>query len=182
MKKILYIDACVRDNSRTRALGEKLLSTLDGDVRKIRLDRADLLPLDGERLRFRDSCCEKCDFSSSFFAYAKAFRDADEIVISAPFWDLGFPALLKIYFENVTVAGLTFRYVDGKPTGLCRAKKLYYVTTSGGPIFADYGYTYVKTLATTFFNIPTTTCIRVQNTDVLNLTPANVHEHQEIID
>ena len=55
-----------------------------------------------------------------------------------------FPAKLKIYFEQITVSGLTFKYRNGNPLGLCKAKSLTYVTTSGGPIIADFGYTYEK--------------------------------------
>ena len=32
MRKILYVDACVRPNSRTRILAEHLLTYLDGEV------------------------------------------------------------------------------------------------------------------------------------------------------
>jgi FMN-dependent NADH-azoreductase len=98
--------------------------------------------------------------------YARQFAQAEEIVIAAPFWDLAFPAKLKIYLEQITVAGITFQYVDGRPRGLCRAKKLTYITTSGGPIFDDFGYAYVKTLAQKFYGIPQTKAIRAMNLDV----------------
>lgn len=73
-------------------------------------------------------------FDDPMFRYAKQFANADEIVVAAPFWDLSFPAKLKIYLEQIAVAGITFRYTNGRPTGLCKAKKLTYITTSGGPI------------------------------------------------
>ena len=70
----------------------------------------------------------------------------DVIVIGAPFWDLSFPAALKLYFENVTVSGITFEYSEkGRPVGKCNAKKLYYITTSGGYIGNNnFGVDYVK--------------------------------------
>ena len=76
-------------------------------------------------------------------------------MIAAPYWDLMFPAVLKTYFENVTVSGITFRYSDqGRPESLCKAKTLYYVTTSGGFIAEnDFGFSYVKALAQNFFGI-----------------------------
>ena len=50
--------------------------------------------------------------------------------------------------------------------GLCNAKKLTYVTTSGGPIFEDFGYTYVKALAKSFYGIAKTEAVRAMNLDV----------------
>ena len=100
------------------------------------------------------------------FRYAKQFAAADEIVIAAPFWDLSFPAKLKIYLEQIAVAGITFDYIDGRPKGLCKAKKLTYVTTSGGPIFEDFGYAYIKALAQKFYGIPQTEAVRAMNLDV----------------
>ena len=89
------------------------------------------------------------------FDLARQFANADEIVIAAPFWDLSFPAALKQYFEQINVLGITFRYTpDGFPQGLCKAKKLYYITTAGGEFFPEeYGYGYVKALAQNFYGI-----------------------------
>ena len=66
-----------------------------------------------------------------------------------------FPAVLKTYVENITVSGLTFRYTsEGRPESLCRAKALHYITTAGGFIGQnDFGFSYVKTLAQSFFGI-----------------------------
>ncbi len=104
------------------------------------------------------------------FYYAKQFAEADEIVIAAPFWDLSFPAILKAYMEQITVSGITFEYVSGRPHGLCKAKSLTYVTTSGGPIFADFGYEYIKTLAKSFYGIEKTKAYRAMNLDVDMIT------------
>ena len=53
------------------------------------------------------------------------------------------------------------------PQGLCRANKLTYVTTAGGPIFSEnFGYGYVRALATTFFGIKETRMIKAENLDI----------------
>ena len=95
------------------------------------------------------------DYSGDEFRFAKQFASADTIVIAAPFWDLSFPAVVKIYFENITVSGITFEYSkEGRPTGKCQAKKLYYVTTAGGYIEKNnFGFEYVKAIAENFFGI-----------------------------
>ena len=86
---------------------------------------------------------------------ARQFASAETVVIAAPYWDLMFPSILKVYLENITVCGITFRYSDkGIPQSLCKAKNLYYVTTSGGFIGANnFGYDYIKALAYGFFGI-----------------------------
>ena len=84
--------------------------------------------------------------------YAQQLAEADEVVIAAPFWDLSFPSVLKVWCENVSVVGVTFRYDEhGAPVGLCRAKRAFYVSTAGGPIFEkSYGEGYVKALFSMF--------------------------------
>ncbi|MBP3855932.1 MAG: NAD(P)H-dependent oxidoreductase, partial [Ruminiclostridium sp.] len=78
------------------------------------------------------------------------------------------PSALKQYFEQINVVGLTFAYSDdGRPVGLCKAKKLFYVTTAGGKIFNDeYGYGYVKALAEGFYGIGETVCFKAEGLDI----------------
>jgi len=52
--------------------------------------------------------------------------------MAAPFWDLSFPALLKVYIENVSVEGITFRSTETGLQGLCRGRHLVFLTTRGG--------------------------------------------------
>lgn len=149
--KILFINACVRPKSRTAELSRHLLDQLDGEITEVDLYKENLLPLCNTGVEKRTLH----DFSGAEFEYAREFSKADVIVVGAPFWDLSFPAVLKLYFENVTVAGITFEYSEnGRPIGKCNAKKLYYVTTSGGYIGNNnFGFDYVKALAENFFGI-----------------------------
>ena len=149
--KILFINACVRPKSRTAELSRHLLNRLDGEITEVNLYKEAFSPLCEEGIEKR----ALHDVSGGEFEYAKQFSKADSIVIGAPFWDLSFPAVLKLYFENVTVSGITFEYSEkGRPVGKCRAKKLYYITTSGGYIGNNnFGFDYVKALAENFFGI-----------------------------
>ena len=149
--KILFINACARPESRTEELAGHLLNKLDGEVSEVNLYKAGLLPLCHQGIEKR----ARHDISGGEFEYARQFSKADVIVIAAPFWDLSFPSVLKIYFENITVSGITFEYSEqGRPVSKCRAKKLYYVTTSGGYIGNhNLGFDYVKALAENFFGI-----------------------------
>ena len=155
MDKILFINACIRPGSRTLELTKTLLQTLAGDAQEVRLYETPLSALDRNAMERRALASGKNDFSDPIFDAAKEFAAADVIVIAAPFWDLMFPAVLKTYPENITVAGVTFRYSEnGRPQSLCRAKALHYVTTAGGFIGQnDFGFSYVKALAQNFFGI-----------------------------
>ena len=155
MDKILFLNACVRPASRTLELSQTLLQRLKGDVQEVRLYEMPLPALDLLGMEKRNQAVQKKDFSDPVFDAAKRFADADIIVIAAPYWDLMFPAVLKTYLENITVSGITFYYSEqGKPKSLCKAKALYYVTTAGGFIGQnDFGFSYVKALAQSFFGI-----------------------------
>ncbi len=168
MKKILFINTCVRKNSRTSKLARYILEKLDGEVTEVRPDLTGFDPLDEASLARRDKLLEAKDFSASEFAAAREFAKADIILIAAPYWDLTFPSLLKIYLENVTVCGVTFYYTEnGVPKGLCRAKKLYYVTTSGGEIVHNFGFEYVDALAKEFYGIGETRFISAEGLDII---------------
>lgn len=157
--KILYINACVRENSRTRELAEHLLNRLSGNISKLELDCEEIYALDGYSLADRES-------GYGVTVYAEQFAEADSVVIAAPYWDMSFPALLKEYIENICVSGVTFRYENDRPVGLCKAKKLYYVTTAGGPFIPDFGYNYIEALAKSFFGIPYTRCFCAEGLDI----------------
>ena len=155
MDSVLFVNACVSPSSRTLELAQAVLGKLDGSIEEVNLDRIPMTTLDLAGIERRAQAAKKQDFSHPEFDLAKQFAAADVIVIAAPYWDLMFPASLKIYLENITVAGVTFRYSEeGRPQSLCRAKTLHYVTTSGGFIGQnDFGFSYVKALAQNFFGI-----------------------------
>lgn len=169
MKNILFVNACVRPESRTRRLAEAVLAQMEGNVTEVNLEREAIRPLDKAGLAERDVCSRAGDFEAPIFRYARQFAGADEIVIAAPYWDLMFPAMVRAYLEAVTVPGVTFYYTEkGIPKGLCRAKRLTYVTTAGGPIGTmNFGYDYVKALCGAFYGIPQTECVKAEHLDII---------------
>ena len=139
----LFINCCPRGESRTEKLARALLKAL-GEYEELRL------------------------YDEEMFCYARQFAAADRIVIAAPYWDLSFPAQLKVYLENIYVTGIVTKYSEaGKPVGLCRANELYYVTTSGGPFDGRFGYDYWKTIAQDCFGIPTVKLLEAENLDIV---------------
>lgn len=182
---VLFINACVRAASRTRLLAEHLLVGLEGEVRELRLEETKLPTPDERFLQMRDTLSARREFAHPIFALAREFVQADTVVIAAPFWDLSFPATLKRYFELVNVPGLAFVYTEqGWPRGLCSAKRLYYVTTSGGPIQnEEYGFGYIRALAEGFYQIPEIRCIRAEGLDLPGADiPAILRGAEEEID
>ncbi|MGM9644962.1 MAG: NAD(P)H-dependent oxidoreductase [Eubacteriales bacterium] len=163
----LFINACVRDGSRTEELAKFFLDGFSDDVHEIKLRNEKIQPLDRESLMLRDKLTAEHITDHTLLRYAKEFAAADTIVIAAPFWDLSFPSLLKIYLETISVCGITFRYENNAPMGLCRADRLFYITTAGGTIIRDFGFSYVKELAETFYGIKQTKCFRAEGLDII---------------
>ena len=165
---VLFINACARPQSRTLALAEKAIQKISESFETLNLFEENLKPLDYDTLSKREECITEGDFSDAMFRFARQFREADEIVIAAPYWDLSFPAIFKCYIEAICVKGLTFLYNDkGIPEGLCKAKRLIYITTAGGFIPENnYGYDYVKQLCSTLFGIQNTVYIKAEGLDI----------------
>lgn len=167
MKNILYINSTVRKDSRTDELAKHLLSKLHGNVTEIRLEDEPIEPLNGELLEERDRILASNDFTNNKLKYARQFASAYIIVISAPFWDLSFPAKLKTYIENISVVGVTFKYSeDGRSIGLCKANDMYFVSTAGGKFLPNFGYDYVKTLGKELFGIKNAELFYAEELDI----------------
>ncbi|MGN0711600.1 MAG: NAD(P)H-dependent oxidoreductase [Anaerovoracaceae bacterium] len=170
MEKILFVNGCIRPESRTRKLARHVLNKLDGSgtIEEINLQEAQLSPIDIHALNERNALIKEEDFTSPRFKYAQLFSKADVIVIAAPYWDLSFPSMLKVFFEHIAVLKLTFKYSpEGKVIGLCNARELIYITTSGGPIGSpNFGFEYVKALAQHFYGIKTVRFFYAKNLDI----------------
>ena len=182
---ILLVNACVRRDSRTKILAERLLAKLKEDtesnpendiknnaenvIEELRLEDMAFPAADEAFLQKRDALLAAGKFEDPLFAPARQFASADTIVIAAPYWDLSFPAALKQYIEQVNVVGITFEYTpEGFPRGLCRAKKLYYVMTAGGTyVPEEFGYGYVKALAQNFYGIQDVELIKAVGLDII---------------
>ena len=82
---------------------------------------------------------------------------------------MSFPALLKVYIENLCVQGITFdcNATDGC-FGTCRAEKLLFLTTRGGALEGsslDNGTKYLSDMAK-FFGIPSFAHIAADGLDM----------------
>lgn len=138
MKRILYVDCCIRgDESRTRRLAARLVDGLGGrpylNVETVRLMECNLTPLNAGEVELRNRLVSEGCFEDLFFGATRQFASADIIIIAAPFWDFSFPSLLRVYLERMCVSQMTFHYNEkGETVGDCRASRMIYVTTRGG--------------------------------------------------
>ena len=167
----LYINACPRAESRTERLARAYLAHVS-DVAELNIYAEPLMPLDRERLAHRESLIASGDWHNPMFDYAHQSADADDIIIAAPYWDLGFPAQLKTYLENIYVTGIVSAYNDhGQPCGLCRARSLTYITTAGGPYDPRFSFDYLTAMAKEYFGIRETRLICAECLDIRGNDP-----------
>ena len=109
---VLFVNACLRgDESRTLTLCREYLEGIE-DVKEVNLSEMRLEPYYGDSAAYRAQLEAKGLFDDPMFDIGKDFAEADEIVIGAPYWDLSFPAALKIYIEHAAVMGMTFHYTE----------------------------------------------------------------------
>ncbi len=148
--KLLFIDATNRSDSRTLLLANAYLDKYRDDylIEHLMLNESDIKPLTAANLAQRSIYNETHDFAHPMYELAKQLLQADLILIAAPYYDLSFPSILKVYIENIMCNNLTFFYQDdGKVKGCLKAKRFVYITTSGGYINdEDHGYTYLKAI------------------------------------
>lgn len=178
---LLFIDGCVRgEKSRTLALARRFLDAYrtcrpeDTIVtRSLCQDR--LPPQYPEVLEERDALWRAGRLDHPMFEPARQFAAADKIVIAAPFWDLSFPAVLKIYLERISVCDITFGYdAEGKSMGLCRAERLLFITTRGGNFslpgtsWMEMGARHLEALCA-MYGIPDFRCLAAEGLDDVRL-------------
>lgn len=103
--------------------------------------------------------------------YAYQFAEVDKYVVAAPMWNLSIPAILKAYIDYICVTGITFKYTEQGPVGLCKGKKAIYIVGRGGDYsrkpFSDYemGERYLRTIFA-FLGITDFTTIAANGLDV----------------
>ena len=135
MMRLLVVDCIMRNASRTKVLLDAFLEGIDRKkyaVETVNLNALSLSPLFAHHYQEREALLAAGNLDHERFDYAKQFAGADVIVIAAPYWDMSFPSLLKIYIENICVDGITFETTEKGMIGLCHADPLIFLTTRGG--------------------------------------------------
>ena len=149
MEKLMVIDSCMREGSRTRRILRAAMEVLSGryDVETVDVNALALPPVTPETLAERSSGV----VPEETVAVARRIASADRLVIAAPFWDMSFPAALMAFFENISLFGVTFTDNGRTCEGLCRCRRVMYITTRGMDIETgsarDQGSSYIGALS-----------------------------------
>lgn len=184
--RLLVVDGCIRrENSRTKKLLDRFLETIKkGNGREaFQIETVDLMEenlkcLCGSFFEEREALLSEGKLGHPRFRLAHQFAEADSIVVGAPFWDLGIPALLKVYIENISVEGITFQCDEQGMTGLCKANQLLFFTTRGsetGDGEMEQGARYLKALCS-MYGIPEFSCIFAEGLDIAGNNPKAIME------
>ena len=180
MKELLFIDCCVRgEKSRTKKLGQAFLGAVDQG--KYHITVVDpvaegMLPQTGAFFDQRERLLERGALDHPRFRYAHQFSQADVVVFAAPFWDLSFPAILKIYIENVSVDGITFGCNAQGLYGTCQGSRMIFLTTRGGYYTGspqEQGSRYLEALKD-FFGFQSYSCIAADGLDAEGADSAGI--------
>jgi FMN-dependent NADH-azoreductase len=63
---------------------------------------------------------------------ADHFIAADYYVFVTPLWNLGYPAIVKSFLDNLFIVGKTFKNTEHGPVGLLTGRKAIHIQTRGG--------------------------------------------------
>jgi len=150
MKKLVVIDACIRgEESRTRRLAEPIIASL---AKRYEIQRFDLTQMPMEPLTPKTYAERAAGVIPQWaLEAAKTLAEADRLMVVAPFWDMSFPAVLKVFFEHTSLFDITFTDNGRSCVGLCKCEKVLYVTTRGMNIPTgdprEQGTTYLHALS-----------------------------------
>lgn len=178
MKKVLYIKSNVKPEGQSKTY--KISDSFIEEYKKnnpndevITLDlykeNIDFLKLDNLNSVFGPKTEDSKNHP--ILKYAYQFVEADKYIVAAPMWNLSFPAILKAYIDYITIPGITFKYTENGPIGLCNGKKAVYIASRGGSYSTEpkanfeMGERYIKTLFA-FFGISDFQTITAENVDV----------------
>lgn len=169
----LFVNACVRGaDSRTLLLARVFLDALKKEMPDLHITEQNLpfmglSPIDADTLAKREALCDAHAWRNPFLAPAVDFQQADVVIIAAPYWDMSFPSMLKIWVEHMYVRNLTFRYINDQSVGLCRGREAVYLTTAGSPIANhDWGTGYIRDVMQVL-GIPGFTAIKAEALDLV---------------
>ena len=129
MRKIFYVDACLRTGSNTKKIADAIIAKLAEryEIETVRLSENVFPIVNNDILNDRANGI----VPEEYVEMAKKLAAADRLVIAAPFWDMSFPSALKVFLENMSLFNVTFGSNEKECYGLCKAEKVLYITTRG---------------------------------------------------
>ena len=142
MTRILHIDSSARtEGSITREIAAELVAALAdaGAAEVVHRDLAVEAPgfVDGAWVGANFTAPDDRDAAAhqrlaASDALVDELVDADVIVLGAPVYNFGVPAVLKAWIDQIARVHRTFRYTSDGPVGLLEGKRAYLVVATGG--------------------------------------------------
>lgn len=168
MKKVLHIISSPRTEASVsrqlgRAVADQVLRKYPGGSIKVRELATGFMPhLEEAHIQsFFTPAETRSPQQQAAIRYSEEaiveLQEADIIIVEAPMYNFTITSTLKAYLDQITRAGITFRYV-GKgqlPVGLLQNKEAYIVTSSGG-IYSEgelKPYDFVESYLRFFLNL-----------------------------
>lgn len=143
MAKLLYVKSSIfGDQGQSSQLGQTLIEQWKaqnpgGEV-VLRDLSADVLPhIDGARFGAFLTPGEARNAEQQAIvelsdSLIDEVRQADMLVIGVPMYNFGVPSQLKVWFDHLARAGVTFRYTETGAEGLLEDKPVVLLATRGG--------------------------------------------------
>lgn len=181
MSKVLYIKANIKPEgvSRTFQVADSFIEEYRRLNPEDEIITVDLYKENIDFLRPEDLASvfgEKTPESRNhpILKYAYQMAEVDKVVVASPMWNLGAPAIVKAYFDYVSVTGITFKYTAQGPVGICKADKALIVSGRGGDYSSEMGSQfemgerYIRTILS-FFGIKDIKSVAAENLDVIGV-------------
>lgn len=178
MSKVLYIKANTKPEGQSRTfrisdsfINEYKKNNPNDEIITLDLYEEDIDFLKGEDVGILFAPKNEESKDHRLLKYAYQFKEVDKYVLSAPMWNLSVPAIVKAYIDYVCIMGITFKYTESGPAGLCQGKKAVLVSSRGGNYSqgeaANYemGERYLRTIFG-FFGISDVQSISAEGLDV----------------
>ena len=179
MSKVLYIKANIKPEgqSRTFKISDKFIEEYkkqnpEDEIITLDLYKENINFLNGEDLEAVYGPKNDNSKNHPVLKYAYEFAEADKYIISAPMWNLSTPSILNAYMDYVSATGITFKYTERGPVGLCNGKKAIHIVSRGGKFskgpaaMLEMGDRYLKSIFA-FFGITDFTSIVAEGLDVI---------------
>ena len=121
---MIFINACMRDkDSRTLKLAKSIIRGHEAET--INISELRLMPYTEKSNPTNKPIDEK------YIKLAKKIAECDGLVIAAPFWDMSFPALLKVFLEKLSIQNVMFEDNGKTCSGIAKCPYMFFITTRG---------------------------------------------------
>lgn len=134
MSKLLYITANPKSvqNSYGLTVGEEFLKEYTQNhpndiITKIDLYNFEMSNIDTELANFMSGIISQDELMAmdkknvqDLEKNVSQFIEHDKYVFISPLWNLGIPAILKTYFDNISISGRTFKYTQDGPVRIIK--------------------------------------------------------------